>query len=154
MNSRRNPFDVFDEMERAFEQMRRSMWGDHGHGAWTREGGRGYPGGPAYGYEYGEDSNLTVEATEDGYVVFADLPGFEKEEIDLRFEDGSLHVNATHDVSDGEYARSRRVRESVSIAGDVRVEEIEATYRNGVLEIHVPVEGMDDEEHGHRIDVE
>jgi len=156
MNSRRNPFDVFDEMERAFERMRRSMWGDYGHDAWSRDAGRGYPypGGRAYGYEYDRDSNLTVEATDDGYVVFADLPGFEKEEIDLRFEDGGLHVSATHEVSDGDRARSRRVRESVPIAGEVRVEDIEATYRNGVLEVRVPVEGREDGDHGHRIDVE
>ncbi|PSQ10136.1 hypothetical protein BRC93_10585 [Halobacteriales archaeon QS_5_70_15] len=96
---------------------------------------------------------MSVDATDESYVVLADLPGFENEEIDLRFDDGTLHIGATHDVSDGEYARSRRVRESVSIDDEV-VDGIETTYRNGVLEVHVPVEGMEDEDdppHRHRV---
>jgi HSP20 family protein len=159
MDSRRTPFDVFDEMERAFDQMRRSMWGGSGRPARaTRralpEGGAGYEGGAEYGYGFDLDANLSVETTDEGYVVLADLPGFEKEEIDLRFDDGMLHIGATHEVSDGEYARSRRVRESVSIDGDVLVDGIEASYRNGVLEVHVPVESMEDEDDGHHIDIE
>lgn len=147
MNSRRNPFDVFDEMERAFDQMRRSMWGGYGRSGrnWNDES-------LPEAYEYGHDSNLTVESTDEGYVVLADLPGFEKDEIDLRYDDGMLHISATHEVDDGEYARSRRVRESVSIGGDVVVDGIEATYRNGVLEVHVPVE--DGEDDAHHIDIE
>jgi HSP20 family protein len=158
MDSRRTPFDVFDEMERAFDQMRRSMWGGYGprgSWSWSPEGRRALPeGGYDHGYEFDFDSNLSVETTDGGYVVLADLPGFEKEEIDLRFDDGMLHISATHEVGDGEYARSRRVRESVSIAGDVVVDDIEATYRNGVLEVHVPVEEMTDEDDAHHIDIE
>ena len=158
MDSRRTPFDVFDEMERAFDQMRRSMWGGYGprgSWSWSPEGRRALPeGGYDHGYEFDFDSNLSVETTDGGYVVLADLPGFEKEEIGLRFDDGMLHISATHEVADGEYARSRRVRESVSIAGDVIVDDIEATYRNGVLEVHVPVEEMTDEDDAHHIDIE
>jgi len=152
MDSRSNPFDVFDEMERAFDRMRRSAWGGS-----VRPAGdvpRSLPEGER---EYGHDghdvgSNLRVESTDEGHVVLADLSGFETEEIDLRYGDGMLHIDATHEVDDGEYARSRRVRESVSVAGDVRTDDIEATYRNGVLEVHVPVEtGKDDT---HRIDIE
>ena len=156
MDSRRTPFDVFDEMERAFDQMRRSMWGGYGpRGSWNRgpESRRALPeGGYDYGYELDFDSNLSVETTDGGYVVLADLPGFEKEEIGLRFDDGMLHISATHEVTDGEFARSRRVRESVSIDGDVRVDDIEATYRNGVLEIHVPTDAEADD--AHHIDID
>lgn len=157
MDSTRTPFDVFDEMEQAFDQMRRSMWT---HGPRGRDSNRSPESRralPGTGFDrdvaYELDSNLSVESTDDGYVVLADLPGFEKEEIDLRFDDGTLHIDATHEVADGEYARSRRVRESVSIAGDVVVDGIEASYRNGVLEIHVPLEEMEDGD-AHHIDVE
>ena len=146
MNSRRTPFDVFDEMERAFDQMRQSMWGGYGPRNWDAD--RALPDF----YRGGYDSNLSVESTDDGYVVLADLPGFEKEEIDLRFDDGMLHISASHEVSDGDIARSRRVRESVSIDGDVRTDGIEATYRNGVLEIHVPTDAEADD--AHHIDIE
>jgi HSP20 family protein len=144
MDSRRTPFDVFDEMERAFDRMRRSMWGDYGSRNW----GESLP----EAHEYGHDSNLSVESTDEGYLVLADLPGFEKEEIDLRYDDGMLHISATHEVDDGEYARSRRVRESVSVGGDVVVDGIEATYRNGVLEVRVPVEEPVDD--AHHIDID
>jgi HSP20 family protein len=157
MDSRRTPFDVFDEMERAFDQMRRSMWGGYGpRGSrnWSPESRRALPEGEhGLDYEYDFDSNLSVESTDEGYVVLADLPGFEKEEIDLRFDDGMLHIGASHEVADGEFARSRRVRESVSIAGDVVVDGIDASYRNGVLEIHVPVEETADDD-AHHIDIE
>lgn len=157
MDSRRTPFDVFDEMERAFDRMRRSMWGGYGRPTWDAR--RALPEGEDLemdGYEYGLDfdANTSVEPTDEGYVVLADLPGFEKEEIDLRFDDGMLHIGATHEVSDGESARSRRVRQSVSIAGDVIVDGIEASYRNGVLEIHVPVETTEDADDAHHIDIE
>ena len=146
--NRRTPFDMFDEMEQLFDQMRRSMTGVRPSMSEMR---------PSITFgesQFGTDSNLTLEPTEGGYAVLADLPGFEKEEIDLRFDDGMLHISATHEVGDGEYARSRRIRESVSIAGDVIVDEIEATYRNGVLVVHVPVEETMDEDDAHHIDIE
>jgi HSP20 family protein len=154
MNSRRTPFDVFDvfdEMERAFDQMRRSMWGEP-RWSWS-DTDRSWRGDAGDSYQFTRDINLSVEPTDDGYVVLADLPGFEKEEIELRFDDGMLHISATHEVGDGEFARSRRVRESVSIAGDVVADDIEATYRNGVLEVYVPVESPEATE-GHHIDIE
>ena len=50
MNSRRSPFDVFDEMEQAFDQMRRSMWGYDPRGrGWTPESRRALPEGE---YDY------------------------------------------------------------------------------------------------------
>lgn len=143
MAMRRYPFDLFDDMERLFDQMRHSMWDTEPR---PRFGTRG-------GMAFELDTNLSLEPTDDGYVVLADLPGFETDEIDLRFDDGSLTVSATHEVKDGGYARSRRVRESVSIPGDVIVEDVEASYRNGVLEVHLPT-GEDDEEGGHRIDID
>jgi HSP20 family protein len=135
---------MFDEMEQMFDQMRRSMGGMR-------------PSFGIDGYDFDTDSNLTLERTDDGYVVLADLPGFEKEEIDLRFDDGILSISASHEVS-GEgmgahYSRSRRVSDSIRVPGDILVEDIDATYRNGVLEVHLPVEGeMEDD--SHRIDID
>ena len=142
---------MFDEMEQMFDQMRRSMGGMRP----SMESMR--PSFSIGEYEYGTDSNLTLESTDEGYVVLADLPGFEKEEIDLRFDDGILSIRASHEVeSEGmgaHYSRSRRVSDSIRVPGDVIVEEIEAHYRNGVLEVVLPVEGeMDDD--SHRIDID
>ncbi|MFC6731630.1 Hsp20/alpha crystallin family protein [Haladaptatus sp. GCM10025707] len=92
------------------------------------------------------------ETDEEGYVVLGDMPGFEKEEIDIRFDKGVLTVTGTHEV-ESEYASQRRqVHEQLTIPGEIREADITASYRNGVLEIHLPtVEDMDDD--SHRIEI-
>lgn len=128
----------FDEMERMMEQMRQSVFGDRS--APARLGG----------------ANVNLETDEEGYVVLADLPGFEREELDLRYEDGVLTIRAEHETSD-EYesaggathsARRRHVHERVQIPAEIAEDEISASYRNGVLEVRLPtVEDVDDDEH-------
>jgi HSP20 family protein len=128
----------------------RNMFDEFGAGF-----GRDYDGEGRMGRR---DIHLSIEEADGGDVVVADLPGFEKEEIDLRFDDGYLTIEAEHEVSEGSdtmhYTRSRSAFERVRLPeGDVVVEDIEAEYHNGVLEIHVPMaEPMDDE--GHRIDID
>ncbi|WP_336133550.1 Hsp20/alpha crystallin family protein [Natronomonas amylolytica] len=120
----------FDEMDRLFESMRRSMLG----GGWMAD-----------------ETNLRLEATDGMYLVHADLPGFETDELDIRFDDGVLTIDAVHEVEDDDGSRSRHVHESVRVGADVDVEEIDADYRNGVLEVRLPVDA--DHDGGHRIDV-
>jgi HSP20 family protein len=131
-------------MEQLFEQMRRSMSDD-----WTM-GGRGI-GLPAMAGDAG-DANLTLERTDESYLVMADVPGFERDEIDLRFANGRLFITAVHEDGDEESFRSRRMEESVMVSDDVLVDEITATYRNGVLEVELPVE--EPVEDSHHIDIE
>jgi len=130
----------FDEMDRMMEHMRRSTFESLGD---VRDS-RGRP-----------NTTLTVDRDGDAYVVLADLPGFEKSEIDLRLDDGMLTVDATHEVAEtgdrGAMARSRRVHEFVHLPGNVDQEGIEATYRNGVLEIRLPA--VDEDDSGLHIDV-
>jgi HSP20 family molecular chaperone IbpA len=51
------------------------------------------------------------------------------------------------------FSRSRRVTDSIRVPGDVVVADIDARYRNGVLEATLPVEGgLEDD--SHRIDID
>jgi HSP20 family protein len=129
---RNTPFDemqrVFDEMERMFGEMRRSV------------------GGSALGDEVVFDVHREGEE----FVVLADLPGFEREEISIRAEDGQLVLDATHEIRREEFERTRRVHGETRLPAGVDVDEASATYRNGVLEIRLPIS----ESAGHRIDVE
>lgn len=131
----------FDDMDRMMEQMRRSMFEGLGDVRDFRGGRSG--------------ANLHVERDGDEYVVLADLPGFEKSEIDLRLDDGTLVLEAAHEVEEsseyGAMSRSRRVHDFVRIPGDVDEDGIEATYRNGVLEVRLPA--VDGDDSGHHIDV-
>lgn len=132
--------DPFEQMDRMIEQMRRAMWG-----------GETFGDVPAFEPTRG-DINLSMEPDGDGYVVVADLPGFEKDEIALRFDDGLLTIDATHEVSDGDEDRaswrSRRVHEQLRVPGTVVEEEITASYRNGVLEIRLPTEEDTEDDEG------
>ena len=76
----------------------------------------------------------------------ADLPGFEKGDIDLRVTDQTLHLEAededTTEETDGEYGRRERrraaVARSVPLPEAVEVDDIAATYENGVLTVRMP----------------
>ena len=143
MAIRRYPFDMFDEMERMMESMRRSMY--DGVDDVRSMAGMG-------------SAHMSLETIDGGYLVMADMPGFEKAEIDLRFDDGKLVVDARHEVTDespvGSISRSRHVHEALHVPGEVKVDEIEATYRNGVLEVHLPTEDEPEGEDTHRIDID
>ncbi|WP_254860454.1 Hsp20/alpha crystallin family protein [Natronomonas gomsonensis] len=125
----------FDEMDRLLGGMRRSMMGEGG-------------------YDFGRDINVRLDTDSEGYVLHADLPGFEKEEIDLRYDDERLTIRAVHEMSDDYETSSRRVHETVRIPGDLTVDGIEARYHNGVLEVHLPTESDTESEGGHRIDID
>lgn len=133
MNTPRTPFD---EMNRFFEQFR----GDGFDWPSVRRGRQA-------------DLNLTMERTADAYVVLADLPGFEREEIELTLEDGAIEISATHEVEEDSQYRSRAVFDRISVPDDIDTDAITATYRNGVLEITLPTT-IEHEETGHRIDIE
>ena len=154
----RDRIDPFEQMDRMLEQMRHGLWTGYGGPETPRFGSRRLgesteADGETVSDEYGySDNALTLDRTDDGLVVLADLPGFEKDEIELTFEDSVLSIAGTHEVTDGHSARSRTVRESVRVPSDVLVEEITASYRNGVLEVTLPVE--DDEGDDYRIDIE
>lgn len=129
---------AFDEMNRLFEEMRHAMAENRFE----------------FDVGYGAGVPVRMEADDDGgYLVHADLPGFETEEIDLRFDDGLLTIEARHEASDDGETWTRSVNESLRIPGEVIVEEIEASYHNGVLEISVPTES-EAESVGHRIDID
>ena len=152
MSPRRDPFE---QMERMIDQMRDAMARNMGMGA--GEFSFDSPYGRGSFRTSGDDANLTMEETEGGFVVLADLPGFEKEEIDLRIDGDSLLIRADRDATEGDertFARQRRsVSERISIPEAIVESEVSATYRNGVLEVHLPI---DAETHGHssRIDID
>lgn len=139
-----NSISPFDGMDRLFDQMRQSMLGfeagmgvDRSRGDWM-----------------GSGMSVRMEETEDGIVVVADVPGFETEELDVRIDDGYLTIVGSHEVSEGASYHQRSVHEQVAVPETVRIDDIEADYHNGVLEIHLPVETEDEDEGGHRIQIE
>ena len=91
-----------------------------------------------------------VKDTEKGYEVDIDLPGFKKDEIKVKLEDGVLTISAAKgldkDEKDkkGNYLRRERYAGSMSrsfyVGDHVTVEDIHPKYENGILSFSVPKE--------------
>ena len=140
-------YDPFEEMTRMFDEMRNAFQ-DSTEGLWTGRGAHaGLPAG-----SYGQ-TNIDLAERDGEFVLSADLPGFETEEITLSFDDGMLSIVAEHDEESETTSRSRTVHERVTVPAEIDVEAIEATYRNGVLTVHMPIlEALADS--GHVIEIE
>ena len=131
--SRRNPFD---EIERMFERMNR-QFNELSEGSQLPA----TTGGP-------QSVSMDVAEQDEEYVVTADLPGYEKGDIDLSISDRTLRVGVDREESsdesdeDGTYIRRERRRQSVSrtitLPEEVEEDESSAAYNNGVLTVTLP----------------
>ena len=82
----------------------------------------------------------------DQYVIQAELPGFEKEDIKIDLNGDTLTISAEHkdeneEKKDGQIIRRERRYGSFARSFDVSgidVEHIGADYKNGVLELTLP----------------
>ena len=130
---RKNPFEELEEMlDRVSRQVEEGM----------TSGGLQVPGSVP----------VDVADTDETYVVTAELPGFDTDEIELTLTDGTLRLeaNRTDDLEhqEGSYLRRERTRTSVSrrirLPEPVEEEEVSAGYEDGILTVHLPkVAGTD-----------
>ena len=89
---------------------------------------------------------LDILESKDAYLLHAELPGMKKEDFNLEVNDGTLTLSGERkpeNLSNGvEYHRSERVHGKFSrsfyLPQTVKQDGIKATYRDGILEIHVP----------------
>lgn len=88
-----------------------------------------------------------IRDTGDKFILEAELPGFQKEDINLDLKDGILTITAEHSDqkeekdSKGQYIRRERRYGSFSRSFDVTgIEEsgITASYHDGILELGLP----------------
>jgi HSP20 family protein len=100
----------------------------------------------AGGGERGWNLALDVVERDDAYVVRADLPGLKPEEVKIDVEDDVLTISAEHEESDEEkkddYVRRERrygsFSRSLNLPKGVTADQIEATSKDGVVEISIP----------------
>lgn len=89
-----------------------------------------------------------VQEKDGNYVLDIDLPGYDKKNIDISLEDGYLEVTATmcsenDEKEKGKFIRRERKCGKVSRAfyvGELKENDIKASYTNGVLNIVFPKE--------------
>lgn len=133
MSTRSNPFEelerLFDRLSRQFEDA--DWWGGGSPITW-----------PA------ATSSLAVDLVErdDAFVVTVDLPGFDRDEVDVDVTDHTLRIVAEHEeeteASEETYLRRERrqasQRRSVRLPAEVDPDAVEARMRNGVLTVTLP----------------
>lgn len=73
------------------------------------------------------------EDKENSYVR-AELPGVNRDDINVEMVDGFLTINATRKQKDDTFTLNR----SVSIPEAVQADKVSATYENGVLTVTLP----------------
>ena len=101
-----------------------------------------------YGKHAGNVMKTDVKETDTGYEVDIDLPGFKKDEINARLENGYLTISAAKGLDkdeqdkNGKYIRRERYAGSMSrsfyVGEGVTQDDIKAKYEDGILRLAVP----------------
>ena len=100
-----------------------------------------------YGRHAAHEMKTDVHEHEDHYEVDIDLPGFKKEDIQLKLEQGVLTVNAAKNVeknendNKGKLIRQERysgaLQRSFYVGEELTEEDISAKFENGVLSLNI-----------------
>jgi HSP20 family protein len=101
------------------------------------------------GFNQFDNFNTDVIDKGDSYLLQAELPGFQKEDIKIDLDKETLTISASHNEEKKEkrdnYVRQERryssYCRSFHIPG-INKENISASYQNGVLEISLPKENV------------
>ena len=102
---------------------------------------------PLYGKHAKNLMKTDVRELDHSYEVDIDLPGFQKDEVNLELRDGYLTVSASKGLNkeqkdeEGRYIRQERYSGACSrsfYVGDVKPEEVHAKYEDGILKLSVP----------------
>jgi len=103
---------------------------------------RAFDGGEKYGWRPAID----IEEGENEFIVTAELPGINKEDVNISITDNQLTVSGeigeTRDVQEKNYHVKERVRgkfsRSVALPTTIDSNNTEASYEDGILKIRLP----------------
>ena len=88
-----------------------------------------------------------IKEKDNEYVIEMDLPGYEKENIDLELEDGYLKVSAKVEKEENNNENEKFVHKerfygecsrSFYVGEDIKEEDIKAEFKNGILKVDIP----------------
>ena len=122
--------DFFDDVpffdNRAENQIEKKLYGRHAHNVMKTD----------------------IKETDDGYELIVDLPGFKKDEITMKLENGTLTVSAAkgldkdEEQKDKKYVRRERYAGAMSrsfyVGKDITEKDIHGKYENGILMLDIP----------------
>ena len=96
-----------------------------------------------------------IKELKNKYEIKMDLPGYEKENINLELNNGYLEVTAKVEKEDKEGEDEKFVRRerfygecsrSFYVGEDIKEEDIEAEFKNGTLKIDIPKKEIPEKE--------
>ena len=88
-----------------------------------------------------------IKETKDKYIIEMDLPGYEKENINISLKDGYLSISAKVNKEKDESNEEKFVRKerfygecsrSFYVGDNVEQEDVDAEFKNGILRIDIP----------------
>jgi HSP20 family protein len=83
-----------------------------------------------------------IYETESGYLIAIDLPGIDRNALEIDMDDNRLVVKGTRAIAESKQHRSERPRgkflRTYSVPGSVEHAKIAAEYKDGVLQISLP----------------
>ena len=88
---------------------------------------------------------MSVLKTDNGYEFKIEVPGFERGDLNISFENGYLTVaaNKTANAGHGKFLRRERVSSSCTrsfYVGEIDEKQVNAALNHGVLTISIPKE--------------
>lgn len=140
------PYEPFRQLDNVRRELNRFFTND-------------FPAIKGFGKNFGTP-RIDVYETENEVIATCDLPGLEKkEDVQIDLDNDILSINGTinrvNEVKEEHMHRQERFvgrfQRSVSLPSHVSSEGVKATYKNGVLEIHMP---KLQSEHKKRIDID
>ncbi len=104
---------------------------------------------PLYGKNAKNVMKTDVRETENSYELDIDLPGFKKEDVSLKLDDGYLTIGAVKSLEkesgngkDGKYIRRERYEGQCSrsffVGRGVQARDVSAKFEDGILKVSVP----------------
>ncbi len=131
--------DSFDKM---FNDAFKSFWGDN---------------------ELGRHDAFRTDVIDQGdnYLLQAELPGFQKEDINIDLKNDLLTISASHKEEKNEedknkYIRKERYYSSYSRSfrvNNIEAGDIDASYNNGILEVIFPKKELEAKDSVQKIEV-
>ena len=104
-----------------------------------------------------------ITDTNGNYVLDIDLPGYNKEDLDIDLNEGYLTISANHTASNEEKDdKGNLIREERSfgsctrsfyVGDSIRDNDIQASFKDGILTITVPTEEHKEETEKKYIDI-
>lgn len=131
MTSRDDPRDPFDELFRELERVMNQMMSGSGEVRMRTGADAGF----------GSDTHVDIHEQPEEIRVVADLPGVNKDEIQLKCDGRVLTISAA--------SERREYDERIELPGRVDESTAAASYNNGVLEVV-----LDRQDRSANIDVE